>query len=63
MFRFVVFVFSSSFSVVSPFAVGRPSTPGSETQEVLTVVAGGVMMSGLGIVAALLLNSHRRNNG
>lgn len=33
-----------------------------ETQEVLTVVAGGVIMSGLGIVAALLLNSHRRNN-
>lgn len=36
---------------------------GPETQEVLTVVAGGVMMSGLGVVAALLLNSHRRRSG
>ncbi|CAM9608877.1 unnamed protein product [Scytosiphon promiscuus] len=31
-----------------------------KTREVLTVVAGGVMMSGFGVVAALLLNSHRR---
>lgn len=55
--RFLRFFFFFFRFCVSDVAVAVVVT---EAKDVMTVVAGGLMMSGLGVIAALLINSRRR---